>query len=650
MGQAESSSSPDQPHHQQGDSGHAGHAGSFWSLTLGALGVVFGDIGTSPLYTLKECALHARIHTGGVLDREDLFGILSLIFWAMTLVVTFKYLLCIMRADNNGEGGIFALLALVPKKMRSTERGRVHGLALLAILGAALLYGDGMITPAISVLGAVEGIGVNNPSLQSSIVPITCGILIALFAIQSRGTGTVGKLFGPVMILWFVTIGLLGIYHISHDPHILTAILPHHAVAYFQHHGWRGFTILASVVLAVTGGEALYADMGHFGLRPIRAAWLGLAFPALLLNYFGQGALVDRNLSAAENPFYAMVPAGAWNFALVLLASAAAVIASQALISGAFSLTRQAMQLGFFPRMRIRHTAHDVEGQIYIPEINFLIAAGCLVLVLVFKTSSNLAAAYGIAVTGTMVITSLMYYIIVRETWGWSIAKALPLVIFFLAIDLPFLAANLTKFFAGGYVPVLIAAAIMVVMVVWNRGRTLVGEKYAKRFLQPEWAKEEIDNHLSARVPGTAVFMASNDRTMPPILVYYVTRSRALHQTVILTTVQFANTPTVPEARRFTVSQDLCGFWRVVIVYGFMEEPEVVRILTQAAAEHHIPFDPDEVVYFLGRENFVASNRGHMGPIEENLFAFLSRNTMSADRFFGLPHRQVIEIGTQMDL
>ncbi|MCC6536737.1 MAG: KUP/HAK/KT family potassium transporter [Bryobacterales bacterium] len=643
-------SAPTPPAHPAAPAPDHGHHGSFWTLTLGALGVVFGDIGTSPLYTLKECALHAKMHTGNVLDREDLFGILSLIFWAMTLVITFKYLVFVMRADNNGEGGIFALLALMPRKMRSTERGQVQRLALLAILGASLLYGDGMITPAISVLGAVEGIGGINPALKAWVVPIACVILVGLFALQSRGTATVGKLFGPVMLLWFATIGLLGIYHISHDPHILTAVLPTHAFNYFMHHGWGGFTILASVVLAVTGGEALYADMGHFGLKPIRAGWLGLAFPALLLNYFGQGALVDRNLAAAENPFYSMVPAGGATLALVILASAAAVIASQALISGAFSLTRQAMQLGFFPRVRVRHTAHDVEGQVYLPEINMLLAVGCLALVVGFRTSSNLAAAYGIAVTGDMVITSFMFYVITREAWGWSIAKSLPLVAFFLLLDLPFLAANLTKFFVGGYVPVLIAAVFLVVMVVWNRGRTLIGERYAKRFPSPEWAKEEIESHLSARVPGTAVFMASNDKTIPPILVSYVTRSRSLHETVILVTVQFANSPTVPAANRLVVSRDACEFWRVVMVYGFMEEPEVVDMLTQACAAHNIPFDPEEVVYFLGRESFVASKRGHMGPVEENLFAFLSRNTVAADRFFGLPHRQVMEIGTQMDL
>jgi KUP system potassium uptake protein len=626
------------------------HHGSFRALTLGALGVVFGDIGTSPLYTLKECALHARLHTGGVLDREDLFGILSLIFWAMTLVVTVKYLFFIMQADNNGEGGIFALLALVPKKMRATARGRIQGLALLAIIGAALLYGDGMITPAISVLGAVEGIGVYNPGLEPWIVPISCAILVALFAIQRQGTGMVGKLFGPVMVLWFVTIGLLGIYQIAGDLHILGAVLPHHAIGYFAHHGWGGFTILGSVVLAVTGGEALYADMGHFGLKPIRAGWLGLAFPALLLNYFGQGALIDRDLKTAENPFYSMAPPGAANVALVVLASLAAVIASQALISGAFSLTRQAIQLGFFPRVRVRHTARDMEGQIYIPEINLLLAVGCLVLVLAFRNSTNLAAAYGIAVTGTMAITSLMYYVIARESWGWSALRAMPLVLFFLSLDLPFLAANLTKFTAGGYVPVMIAAVLAAIMLIWNRGRSLVSERHAKRFARPEWAQEEIESRLVARVPGTAVFMTSNPNGMPPILVQYVSKTRTLHETVILASVHFTNSPSVADDRRLEVRREPNGFWRVVIVYGFMEEPHLVQMLTQACLAHGIPFPPREVVYFLGRENFVASSRGHMGVVEESVFAFLSRNTLAADSFFGLPPRQVVEIGTQIDL
>lgn len=626
------------------------HSDALWPLTLGALGVVFGDIGTSPLYTLKECVLHARQHAHGTFVREDLFGILSLIFWAMTLMVTVKYLTFIMRADNEGEGGIFALLALVPSQMRATARGRVRALSLLAVLGAALLYGDGVITPAISVLGAVEGIAVANPSLEHLVVPISVAILLALFGIQNRGTGTVGKLFGPVMVVWFVVIAALGIWHIRHDPEILGALLPHHAFGYFAHHGWSGVTILGSVVLAVTGGEALYADMGHFGIKPIRLAWLGLAAPALLLNYFGQGAVILRDPATAGNPFFSMVPAGTPALLLVLLSSAAAVIASQALISGAFSLTRQATQLGFLPRVRIRHTAHEMEGQIYIPEVNFALAFGCVLLVLVFQNSSRLAAAYGLAVTGTMAITSMMYYIITRERWHWPAAQAMALVAFFLAMDLPFLAANLIKFFDGGYVPVMIGGGLLVVMVVWNRGRTLIAERNAALFPSQNAAQAELDRHLVARVPGTAIFMASSDSVVPPLLVYHVSRTRALHETVVLLHVRFEDVPVVAESKRVEVSQLPNSFWRVIVSFGFMEEPLVVPALRRAAEQAGLPFHEKEAVYFLGRESFVASKAGRMGPTEESFFAFLQRNTTSADRFFGLPHQRVVEIGTQIDL
>ena len=633
------------PHHSPQPHSHA-----FWPLTLGALGVVFGDIGTSPLYTLKECVLHARQTEHGLFVREDLFGVLSLIFWAMMLVVTMKYLLFIMRADNKGEGGIFALLALVPRDLRATARGRVRVLSLLAVLGAALLYGDGVITPAISVLGAMEGLAVVSPSLESAIIPASIVILIGLFAIQSRGTGTVGKLFGPVMVVWFLTLGALGLFHISRDPEILFAVSPHHAWQYFARHGWGGIGILGSVVLAVTGGEALYADMGHFGIGPIRMAWLGLALPALVLNYFGQAANILLHPSAASNPFFAQVPTGAATFALVILSSAAAVIASQALISGAFSLTRQAIQLGFLPRLRVRHTAREMEGQIYISFVNVSLAIGCIALVLLFHNSSNLAAAYGIAVTGTMVITSLMYFIITRETWHWSLAKALPLVLVFLALDLPFLAANMTKFFAGGYVPILIATLLMIVMVTWNRGRTLIAERYASAFPDMATAQKQVAARLCTRVPGTAIFMASSAKSLPPILVYHVTHSRAMHENVVLVNVQIADTPTVPVEQRCSVEQLPDGFWRVILRFGFMEDPKVVPWLERAAAANGIPFDRKDSVYFLGRESFVGSALGRMGPIEEAFFGFLHRNTTPMDRYFGLPHRRVVEIGTQMDL
>ncbi|HBY60621.1 MAG TPA: potassium transporter Kup, partial [Solibacterales bacterium] len=510
--------------------------------------------------------------------------------------------------------------------------------------------GDGVITPAISVLGAVEGLAIANPALHAAVLPITLVILLGLFGIQNRGTGAVGRLFGPVMLVWFTVIAALGGWHIRHDPEILAALLPHHAFGYFAHHGWHGITILGSVVLAVTGGEALYADMGHFGVTPIRRAWLLAAGPALMLNYFGQGAVILQTPAAAANPFFSMVPAGAPAFLLVLLSSAAAIIASQALISGAFSLTRQATQLGFLPRVRVRHTAHDVQGQIYIPEINLALAFGCVLLVLVFQSSTRLAAAYGIAVTGTMAITSLMFYIITRARWRWPWWKAVPLLLLFLALDLPFLAANILKFFDGGYVPIVIGAGLLLVMVVWNRGRTLIAGRNAALFPNQDAIQDEIDRHLAARVPGTAVFMASSSQTLPPLLVYHVSRARSLHEHVILAHIHFEDEPVVAEDRRYEASRLPNGFWRVVVNFGFMEEPLVVPALERATAAQGIPFHRDEAVYFLGRESFVASNQGRMGPTEESFFAFLQRNTTSADRFFGLPHQRVVEIGTQIDL
>lgn len=626
------------------------HGGSFAALALGALGVVFGDIGTSPLYTLKEC-LHAVGHDSGqAASRDDLFGVLSLIFWALTLVVFVKYLVFIMKADNNGEGGIFALLALAPRQMQAGKPGRIPLVALLAVAGAALLYGDGMITPAISVLSAVEGLQIANPDLKAYVVPLTVLILLGLFSIQSHGTAMVGKLFGPVMVIWFTTLAGLGIYHVSHDPEILAALLPHHAVGYFARHGWGGIHILASVVLAVTGGEALYADMGHFGIKPIRWMWMGFVMPSLLLAYLGQGAHALREPGTIANPFFSMVPAGTATYALAILSSLATVIASQALISGAFSLTRQAMQLGYFPRVRVKHTAHDAQGQIYIPQVNYLLAIGCILLVVVFQESTRLAAAYGLAVTGTMVFTSMIYYVVIRESWGWNLSRAIPLLLLFLALDLPFLGANLFKFKDGGYVPVLIGAAVMIVMILWNRGRTLVAHKYAVRFPTALSAQKRINARLVSRVPGTAVFMASNSAMPPPVLVHHVERSRVLQETVILVTVQTANQPLVPENKRFAVSRSEEGFHRVVISYGFMEEPQVPAVLEKAVAEAGIPFPGNEVTYYLGRESFVASNRGRMGAFAESIFSFLQRNAVAADRYFGLPYRQVVEIGSQMDL
>jgi KUP system potassium uptake protein len=633
--------SPHESHHH--------HAGGLLPLALGALGVVYGDIGTSPLYTLKECLAFAAEHSGHAPGSHDVLGLLSLIFWSLTLVVTVKYLVFIMRADNRGEGGIFALLAIVPERLRTGPALRVTWLSVLVVIGAALLYGDGAITPAISVLSAVEGLGIARPELAHYAVPITCVILIGLFAIQRKGTATVGKLFGPVMITWFGTLGALGAYHVARHPAVLAALSPTYAVGYLAHHAGRGWLILGSVVLAVTGGEALYADMGHFGAKPIRLSWIFLVKPALLLAYFGQGALVLTDPAAAKNPFFALVPKGPWTLALVVLSSAATVIASQALISGAFSLTRQAMQLGYFPRVTIKHTASEAEGQIYIPEVNLLLAVACLALVVSFRESSHLAAAYGIAVTGTMAITSIVFYVVTREVWGWSIAKALPLLVLFLGVDLAFLAANLFKFFEGGFVPVLIATAIIAAMLIWSRGRTLVVERYRQRFPRVEDAYSLVAARLAARVPGTGIFLGSSADYVPPALVQHVERNRALHEHVILLTVKTADVPYY-EGERIETRDLPFGMRRVIVHYGFMEHPNVPAVLRAYCEPRGVPLDEKDTTYYLGREIILATDEGMMGSLAESVFAYLQRNTARADRHFNIPPAQVVEIGSQIDL
>jgi KUP system potassium uptake protein len=628
---------------------HTGHGASMAALMLGALGVVFGDIGTSPLYTLKECLLAAG---GAEASRADLFGILSLMFWALVMVVTVKYLCFIMRADHHGEGGIFALLAIVPNSFRThwKHHEKATGMALLAVVGAALLYGDGVITPAISVLSAVEGLTVANENLKFLVGPLTCGILVALFAIQRRGTGSIGNLFGPVMTVWFATLAVMGLYHIAQQPEILAALSPHHGAAFFLRHGIRGMLILGSVVLVVTGGEALYADMGHFGVRPIRLAWTFFVLPALVLCYFGQGALVLRDPKATDNPFYSLVPAGLPTYLLVALSSAATVIASQALISGAFSLTRQAMLLGYLPRVTIKHTAHHTEGQIYIPEVNNLLAFGCLALVLTFRESVKLAAAYGIAVTGTMAITSILYYIVARHTWGWSRWKAGGLLVLFLAFDIPFLLANLFKFLDGGYVPMLIGAALIAGMLIWSRGRTLLMEKYASRFPTLDAARPLIARALASRVPGVAVFISPSADHVPPVLVHHVERSRSLHETVILVTVQEAAVPVVPEESRARFSPLNDGFYRLVVSFGYMEQPLLLPVLEGVTRDHGISLNVAETTYYIGHETIVVRDEATINRIPEAIFSYLNRNAVHEERRYGMPMNQVVEIGTQIEI
>jgi KUP system potassium uptake protein len=625
-------------------------------LVVAALGIVFGDIGTSPLYALKECIMGEH---GVGPNQANVLGVLSLIVWSLTLVVTVKYLTFVMRADNHGEGGILALLALVPDRLRG-GKDRIGWIALLVLAGAALLYGDGMITPAISVLSAVEGLEQEAHSLKPYIVPLTCVILLGLFAIQHRGTEGIGRFFGPVMVVWFVTIGALGAWHLFKNPAVLWAIDPRHAVHFFEEHKFHGFKVLGAVVLAVTGGEALYADMGHFGRGPIRIAWLGLVFPSLLLAYLGMGALVLAEPAASENPFFGMAARGLPTYALVALATAATIIASQALISGAYSLTHQAVQLGYFPRVLIKHTSQDTMGQIYVPGMNWLLAVVCILLVLTFQESSKLAAAYGIAVTGTMAITSVVYFVVVRDTWGWSLAKALPLLVFFLSFDLAFLGANALKFFEGGWVPMLIGAVFFVTMVVWKRGRRILAEIYAKRTRPLDEFLSELSGNrpasrsgrplpLQGRTTGTGVFMWSGLSGVPPTLLHHLQRVRVLNENIVLLTIVTENKPFVEAGKRTQVETLDQGFFRVIGRYGFMESPDVPALLAEAKTRG-LNVDLDDPTFFLGRETILGLPGGKMGALEENFFGILTRNARHAGQYFRLPPDQVVEVGVQVDL
>ncbi|MBI5536246.1 MAG: potassium transporter Kup [Deltaproteobacteria bacterium] len=616
-------------------------------IALGALGVVFGDIGTSPLYAMKECVTgpHAVAVT-----RDNIFGILSLIFWSLTLVVALKYLAFIMRADNRGEGGILALLALVPDKLREPTKTRVGWVAILVLFGAALLYGDGIITPAISVLSAVEGLEVATTTLKPVVVPLTCLILLGLFAIQSRGTEKVGRLFGPVMILWFLTLAVLGVINIVRHPGIFLAVNPIYAVRYFVQHGWHGITVLGAVVLTLTGGEALYADMGHFGKLPIKAAWYAVVMPSLVLCYFGQGALLVSDPSAASHPFFAMISPGGWTYALVALSTVATIIASQALISGAYSLTSQAVQLGYFPRVSIKHTSQETEGQIYVPEINWAIAIACIALVLIFKESGRLAAAYGLAVTGTMTITSIVFYVVVRKSWNWPVGRAMPILILFLCLDLPFLAANLMKFVDGGYVPVIIAVVIFVVMIIWKRGRALLALSLADRRRPVDEFLADLDQLCAVRVPGTSVFLTSSSAEIPAVLLHHIKHNRVLTETVVLLTVVTEHVPWVADAERHTVTSLGSGIWRMVARYGFMQKPDVPEALHRAIQSSGVPGKEEDVTYYIGRETLLATDAGRMGRWSESLFAFLARNARPASSWFSIPPERIVELGVQLDL
>jgi KUP system potassium uptake protein len=620
-------------------------------LALGALGVVYGDIGTSPLYALRECfhGAHAL-----VLTRANVLGILSLIFWSLLLVISVKYLLFVMRADNRGEGGILALISLVPPKLRESKNG--FFLVAIGIFGAALLYGDGMITPAISVLSAVEGLTVATPVFAEWVVPITIGILVALFLIQRFGTGGIGSIFGPVMLLWFGTLAVLGVLGIVRDPSVLSAVEPSHAVRFFLRNRLAGFLTLGSVFLVVTGGEALYADMGHFGKKPIQIAWFALVLPALLLNYFGQGALLisQPNFKAqqevAANPFFHLAPDRTWIlYALVALATLATVIASQALISGAFSLTRQAIQLGYCPRLQIVHTSGEEYGQIYVPAVNWMLMICTIGLVLGFKTSTALAAAYGIAVTMTMVITTYLAKVVAREVWGWRRRFLLPMTVFFMVIDLSFFGANIVKVHLGGWVPLLVGSIIYFLMATWRRGRQILAQRLASQALPFASFVASIQPGTPSRVPGTAIFMARDPLATPTSLLHNLKHNKVLHDQVILLTIITEEFPEVPRKERISVDTYGKGCFRVLARYGFMQDPSIESMLEGMRA-HGIDLNMMKTTFFLGRETLIPSKRPGMAIWRERVFAAMSKNALRPTDYFRIPANRVIELGMQVEL
>ena len=615
------------------------------TLALLALGVVYGDIGTSPLYAIRECfhGPHAVTPT-----HDHVLGVLSLIFWALVIVISIKYLVFVLRADNRGEGGILALMALATA-IKPTGRSERSWVILLGLFGAALLYGDGIITPAISVLGAMEGLSVATPALQPYVVPIAIAILVALFWVQSRGTSGVGAVFGPVTLLWFTVLALLGLLQIVQYPAVLEAVNPWYGVRFFLDTGWQGYAVLGSVFLVVTGGEALYADMGHFGTRPIRIDWFLIVLPSLLLNYFGQGALLLEHPEAAENPFYLLAPSWAI-FPMILLAVAAAVIASQAVISGAYSLTMQAVQLGFSPRLKIDHTSTSQIGQVYIGAINWLLMIGCILLVLGFRTSSNLAAAYGVAVTTTMVITTLLFYVVARARWGWSALAAGSLAAVFLIVDGAFFGANIIKVAQGGWLPLLLAVIVYTLLLTWKRGRAILARRIQEEAPALDAFVAGLASQPVTRVPGTAIFMSGTASKTPPALLHNLEHNKVLHEQVVFVTVKTEPVPNVDEDARLEVEAFGGGLYRAKLHYGFMEEPNIPVALAAASGAALPRMDPQDTTYFLGRETIISSSRPGMAEWREKLFALMSRNATTATAYFGIPPDRVVELGEQIEM
>jgi len=605
--------------------------------------VVYGDIGTSPLYALKECFAPEY---GIAPTQANVLGILSLIFWSLNFVVSFKYLVFIMRAHNRGEGGIMALLALLHPSQDAA--GSRRWLVALGLFGAALLYGDGVITPAISVLGAVEGIGIATPALKAATPVVAALILIGLFLFQRRGTARVGAVFGRVMLVWFGAIAALGIAGIVQHPEVLRALNPWYALGFMFRSGRQGFLILGAVVLVVTGAEALYADMGHFGKRPIRLAWFSLVLPALVLNYFGQGAVLLARPETARNPFYGLVPTWAL-YPMVLIATAAAVVASQALISGAFSLTRQAVQLGYSPRVTIQHTSQTEIGQIYLPGLNRTLGVLCVLLVLGFQSSGALASAYGIAVTGTMTITTLLFCAVARRRWNWSVARVATLGAVFLAVDLSFLAANLVKIEKGGWFPLLVAGVVYLLMTTWKRGRAAVTGILHDNALPLPLFLEDISRSRPPRVQGTAVFMTSDPGGAPVVLLHHLKHNKVLHEKVIIMSISGEEIPQVRPDDRAEVKELGNGFYLVTGRYGFMESPDIPGLLNTLASRG-LEAKPMETSFFLGRETLLPSGNSRLSRWRKKLFILMARNAQSATAFFNLPPNRVVELGAQVQI
>lgn len=615
------------------------------ALAFGALGVVYGDIGTSPLYAIKECfhGMHAIAVT-----HLNVMGVLSLIFWSLTMVVTIKYVGFILRADNKGEGGIYALLALIPMEKKRLANSLNTGIILAGIFGAALLYGDGVITPAISVLSAVEGLEVATKAAAPAVIPLTCIVLFLLFSVQRFGTLKVGRLFGPVVLVWFVVIGALGVNGLLSNPRILMAINPVYAIDFFILNKLHGMIVLGSVVLCITGGEALYADLGHFGSKAIRISWLAAALPALLLNYFGQGALLLENPDLASNPFYGLVPRSIL-YPMVALATMATVIASQAMISGVFSLTQQAVQLGFLPRVHIVHTSREIRGQIYVPQVNWALMIACIGLVLIFGNSSRLAAAYGIAVTATMGITSILYFFLVVRGWKWPLWKAVPLVALFLAFDLAFFGANLLKVLDGGWFTITIAICITIVMITWRDGRAALARRMLQTRMMIEPFVKDVGERHPHRVSGTAVFLTVSAEITPLALLHFYKHAHVLHEQVILLSIKSMDEPSVPKDERLRFDELGHGFYRLIATYGFMEKPDVLEIM-RLASKKGLTTEPATTTYFLGRETLLTSGPYKMMHWRKNLFAAMSRNAQSAMGYFNIPVDRVVELGIQVTL